>query len=176
MIFVFLKYNNMKIMKTLILTLLTIIAIGCNGNAQKESKVSSKFEITKTDAEWKEILPPQEYAVLRKGATEKAYSSELNDVAEPGTFVCAACDKELYRSEHKFDSGTGWPSFDRVIEGGVAYGTDSKLGYERDEIHCARCGGHLGHLFDDGPRETTGKRHCINGVAMKFIPDALKKE
>ncbi len=166
----------MKTIKTIILTLLTIITISCNGNAQKESKVSSKFEITKTDAEWKKILTPQEYAVLRKGATEKPYSSELNDVEEPGTFVCAACAKELYSSEHKFESGTGWPSFDRSIEGGVAYGTDSKLGYERDEIHCARCGGHLGHLFDDGPGKTTGKRHCINGVTMNFIPDAPKKE
>ncbi|WP_339811968.1 peptide-methionine (R)-S-oxide reductase, partial [Zunongwangia profunda] len=70
----------------------------------------------------------------------------------------------------KFDSGTGWPSFDRAIEGGVAFGSDSKLGYQRDEVHCAKCGGHLGHVFDDGPRETTGKRHCINGVAMNFIP------
>ena len=166
----------MKIMKTIILTLLTIITISCNGNAQKESKVSSKFEITKTDAEWNKILTPHEYAVLRKGVTEKPYSSELNDVEEPGTFVCAACAKELYSSKYKFDSGTGWPSFDRAIRGGVAYGSDSKLGYERNEIHCARCGGHLGHLFDDGPGKTTGKRHCINGVAMNFIPNAPKKE
>lgn len=163
-------------MKTIILTLLTIITLGCNGNAQKESKASSEFEITKTDAQWRKILTPQEYAVLRKGATEKPFSSELNDVTGPGTFVCAACANELYRAEHKFDSGTGWPSFDRAIQGGVAYGADSKLGYEHNEIHCARCGGHLGHLFDDGPSETTGKRHCINGVAMNFIPDTPKKE
>jgi len=159
-------------MKTVILTLLTIITISCNGNAQKESKASSKFEITKTDAEWKEILTPQEYAVLRQGATEKPYSSELNDVEEPGTFVCAACAKELYRSENKFDSGTSWPSFDRAIEGGVAFGSE----FEHNEIHCSRCGGHLGHLFDDGPKKTTGKRHCINGIAMKFIPDSQKSE
>jgi len=159
-------------MKKILLAILTVIAISCNGNAQKESKNSSEFEITKTEAEWKEILSPQEYAVLRKGATERAYSSELNDINEPGTFVCAACSKELYRTENKFDSGTGWPSFDRAIEGGVAYGSE----FERNEIHCARCGGHLGHLFDDGPRKTTGKRHCINGVAMKFIPDSQKSE
>jgi len=163
-------------MKNIILALLTVITISCNGNAQKETKISSEFEITKTEAEWKKILTPQEYAVLRNGATEKPHSSELNEVDQPGTFVCAACSKELYRTEHKFDSGTGWPSFDRAIEGGVAFGTESTYGFERNEIHCARCGGHLGHLFDDGPRETTGKRHCINGVAMNFIPDVPKKE
>ena len=159
-------------MKKILLAILTVIAISCNGNAQKESKNSSEFEITKTEAEWKEILSPQEYAVLRKGATERAYSSELNDINEPGTFVCAACSKELYRTENKFDSGTGWPSFDRAIEGGVAYGSE----FEHNEIHCARCGGHLGHLFNDGPEKTTGKRHCINGVAMKFITDSQKSE
>lgn len=163
-------------MKTLILTLLTIITLSCNGNAQKKSKLSSEFEITKTEAQWEKLLTPQQYAVLRRGATENAFSSELNDVSEPGTFVCAACGKEVYRSEYKFDSGTGWPSFDRAIPGGVTFGSDSALGYEPHEIHCARCGGHLGHLFEDGPPETTGKRHCINGVAMNFIPDPPKKE
>ena len=159
-------------MKNIILALLTVITISCNGNAQKETKISSESEITKTEAEWKEILSPQQYAVLRKGGTERAYSSELNEVNQPGTFVCAACSKELYRTENKFDSGTGWPSFDRPIEGGVAVGTK----FEHNEIHCARCGGHLGHLFDDGPEKTTGKRHCINGVAMKFIPDSQKSK
>jgi peptide-methionine (R)-S-oxide reductase len=162
-------------MKTLLLTLLTIITVSCNGNAQKESKETTKFEVTKTDSEWKDVLTPLEYAVLRKGATETAFSSKLNYLNEPGTFVCAACSKELYRSENKFDSGTGWPSFDRAIDGGVAYGAGSKSKFEGVEIHCARCGGHLGHLFNDGPSKTTGKRHCINGVAMKFIPDSSKK-
>ncbi|WP_409187188.1 peptide-methionine (R)-S-oxide reductase MsrB [Antarcticibacterium sp. 1MA-6-2] len=115
-------------------------------------------------------MSPQEYAVLRKAATETPHSSELNDIHESGTFVCAACGNELYKTKHKFESGTGWPSFDLPVEGGVAYGSDSKLGYQRDEVHCADCGGHLGHVFDDGPQETTGKRHCINGIAMNFIP------
>lgn len=159
-------------MKNIILALLTVIAISCNGNAQKESKISSEFEITKTEAEWKEILSPQQYAVLRKGGTERPYSSELDNVKQPGTFVCAACSQELYRTENKFDSGTGWPSFDRAIEGGVAFGSE----FEHNEIHCARCGGHLGHIFDDGPKKTTGKRHCINGIAMKFIPDSQKSK
>lgn len=163
-------------MKNIFLALVTIITISCNGNAQKESKISSEFEITKSEAEWKEILSPQQYAVLRKGATERAYSSELNEVDQPGTFVCAACSKEFYRNENKFDSGTGWPSFDRAIKGGIAFGAESTYGFEPNEIHCARCGGHLGHIFDDGPEKTTGKRHCINGVAMKFIPDLPKSK
>ncbi len=144
----------------------------CNGNAQKNSsKESSKsYEVTKSQEEWKAELTSQEYAVLREAATERPYSSDLLDIKKPGVFVCAACGNELYENEHKFESGTGWPSFDRAIDGGVAYGSDSKLGYQRDEVHCAKCGGHLGHVFNDGPKETTGKRHCINGVAMDFEP------
>ena len=144
----------------------------CNGNAQKNSsKESSKsYEVTKSQEEWKAELTSQEYAVLREAATERPYSSDLLDIKKPGIFLCAACGNELYENEHKFESGTGWPSFDRAIDGGVAYGSDSKLGYQRDEVHCAKCGGHLGHIFNDGPKETTGKRHCINGVAMDFEP------
>ncbi|MFV9482223.1 peptide-methionine (R)-S-oxide reductase MsrB [Christiangramia sp. ASW11-125] len=158
--------------KFLILSLMATFLFSCNGNAQKDStKESSKsYEVTKSKEEWKAELTSQEYAVLREAATERPYSSDLLDIKEPGTFVCAACGNELYENEHKFESGTGWPSFDRAIEGGVAYGSDSKLGYQRDEVHCAKCGGHLGHVFNDGPRETTGKRHCINGVAMDFEP------
>ena len=94
----------------------------------------------------------------------------LNKEYNKGIFHCAACDTPLFKSEHKFDSGTGWPSFDKEIKGNVAYGTDNNLGYTRNEEHCATCGGHLGHVFDDGPRKTTGKRHCINGAALKFVP------
>ncbi|SDR73096.1 peptide-methionine (R)-S-oxide reductase MsrB [Gramella sp. MAR_2010_147] len=158
--------------KLLLFTFLSAFLISCNGNAQKKSNKDSaeNYEVNKTEAEWKEELSSEEFAVLRKAGTERPFSSELNDIKEPGTFVCAACGNELYETEHKFMSGTGWPSFDRPIEGGVAYGSDTKLGYQRDEVHCSRCGGHLGHVFNDGPRETTGKRHCINGVAMNFIP------
>ncbi|MCP9200740.1 peptide-methionine (R)-S-oxide reductase MsrB [Gramella sp. GC03-9] len=158
-----------------LLVFLSFSLISCNGNAQKsEKKNSENYEVSKTEEEWKEILTPQEYAVLREAGTERPFSSELNDIKEPGTFVCAACGNELYRTKHKFMSGTGWPSFDRAIEGGVAYGSDTKLGYQRDEVHCARCGGHLGHVFNDGPQETTGKRHCINGIAMDFEPEEEK--
>ncbi|WP_299156780.1 peptide-methionine (R)-S-oxide reductase MsrB [uncultured Christiangramia sp.] len=158
--------------KFLILSLMATFLFSCNGNAQKNSsKESSKsYEVTKSQEEWKAELTSQEYAVLREAATERPYSSDLLDIKKPGVFVCAACGNELYENEHKFESGTGWPSFDRAIDGGVAYGSDSKLGYQRDEVHCAKCGGHLGHVFNDGPKETTGKRHCINGVAMDFEP------
>lgn len=163
-------------MKKILFLAIAVVLLSCNGNAQKDPKVTQeKFEVTKTDAEWKKELTPAEYAVLRKSATERAFSSELDNITEPGTFVCAACGNELYRTKNKFDSGTGWPSFDRAIDGGVSYGSDTKIGYQRDEVHCARCGGHLGHIFNDGPRKTTGKRHCINGVAMDFKPDNVKE-
>ena len=143
----------------------------CNSTAQKkETQQKVTFEITKTDAEWKEQLSAAQYNVLRKAGTERPFSSPLNKTYAKGVYHCAACNTPLFKSEHKFDSGTGWPSFDRVIEGNVAFGTDTKIGYTRDEEHCATCGGHLGHVFKDGPNDTTGKRHCINGVALKFVP------
>ena len=143
--------------------------VSCNGNAQKKPK-SEQFEIQKTDAEWKKELSAKEYYILRHAGTEKPFSSDLNNVKEAGTFVCAACKNPLFKTKHKFDSGTGWPSFDQPIDGGVFYSTDNKLGYTRNEVLCAKCGGHLGHVFNDGPPETTGKRYCMNGDAMNFIP------
>ena len=106
---------------------------------------------------------------MRREGTERAFSSPLDKNYKSGTYVCAACKTPLYESENKFDSGTGWPSFDRVIEGNVAFEKGGSA-YRGIEEHCATCGGHLGHVFDDGPRATTGKRHCINGVALEFIP------
>ena len=159
-------------MKSFSLLIVGLLFFSCNSPAQKSNTTENKtFEVTKTDAEWKAQLSPEAYQVLRHEATEPAFSSPLNDNHEKGTYVCAGCGTPLYESEHKFDSGTGWPSFDRVIDGNVAFSTDNKLGYTRTEEHCATCGGHLGHVFNDGPKETTGKRHCINGVALKFIPD-----
>ena len=157
--------------KLLFILIAVFTLVSCKGNAQEESaKKKQKFEISKSESEWKKELTDAEFEVLRKAATERPFSSDLLTVKGNGTFVCAACGNELYENKYKFKSGTGWPSFDRAIEGGVAFGSDSKLGYQRDEVHCAKCGGHLGHVFDDGPRETTGKRHCINGVAMDFKP------
>jgi len=159
-------------MKKIILLTIAIVLISCNGSAQKNKKENKEtFKVTKTDAEWKEVLTPAQYYVLREAGTERAFSSPLNNNHKKGTYVCAACGTPLFLSEHKFDSGTGWPSFDREIKGNVAFGTDYKIGYERDEEHCAVCGGHLGHVFNDGPRNTTGIRHCINGVALKFVPE-----
>lgn len=123
------------------------------------------------DAEWRRRLTPQQYAVLRKEATERPGSSPLNTEYRKGVFVCAGCDQRLFSSATKFDSGTGWPSFWKPLPGAVGTSTDHKLGYARTEVHCARCGGHLGHVFDDGPRPT-GKRYCMNGVALRFIPSA----
>ncbi|MBW2961215.1 peptide-methionine (R)-S-oxide reductase MsrB [Mesonia aestuariivivens] len=143
--------------------------VSCQGNAQKKPK-SEQFEIQKTDAEWKNQLTAQQYYVLIKEGTEKPFSSELNKIKNPGTFICAACKHPLFKTKRKFESGTGWPSFDKPIDGGVFYSADNKLGYKRNEVLCAKCGGHLGHVFNDGPPETTGKRYCLNGVAMNFIP------
>jgi peptide-methionine (R)-S-oxide reductase len=155
-------------MKKLITLCIALVLFNCNSNAQKENKKT--YKVSKTDSEWKAELPEMTYNVMRKAATERPFSSSLNKNYKEGVYVCAACETPLFKSEHKFDSGTGWPSFDREIKGNVAFGTDNDLGYSRDEEHCATCGGHLGHVFNDGPRETTGKRHCINGVALKFIP------
>lgn len=155
-----------KILSLLVITLL----FSCNSNAQKTPAKKETFKVTKTDAEWKAQLTAEQYYVLRKAGTERAFSSALNKNEKAGTYHCAACNTPVFKSEHKFDSGTGWPSFDREIKGNVAFSTDYDLGYARTEEHCATCGGHLGHVFDDGPRNTTGKRHCINGVALKFVP------
>ncbi len=125
--------------------------------------------MTKTDAEWRKELTPEQYQVLRKEGTERPNSSPLNDEKRAGTFHCAACDQALFESETKYESGTGWPSFYAPIEGAVGTSTDFKIIFPRTEVHCARCGGHLGHVFDDGP-PPTGKRYCMNGVAMTFKP------
>lgn len=125
--------------------------------------------LTLSDAEWKKRLPPASYEVLRHEDTERSFTSPLLNEHRKGTFVCMGCDLPLFKSETKFDSGTGWPSFFDVIKGHVKTKSDFKLIVERNEYHCARCGGHQGHVFDDGPRPT-GLRYCNNGVALKFIP------
>ena len=151
-----------------------IVLTGCKGNSQEKKQATNSatenISIVKSKEEWKKELTDMQYYVLREAGTERAFTSDLLKEKRKGTYVCAACSTPLFKSEHKFDSGTGWPSFDRAIEGNVAYDVDYKIGYKRTEEHCAVCGGHLGHVFEDGPRETTGERHCINGAAMKFVP------
>jgi len=127
------------------------------------------FEVTHTDAEWRAQLSATAYAVLRHEGTERPFSSPLNDEHRTGIFACAGCQLQLFSSRTKFDSGTGWPSFWQALEHAVANRTDNTFGMERTEIHCRRCGGHLGHVFDDGPKPT-GLRYCMNGVAMTFTP------
>ena len=162
-------YNtiNKKNMKSLLACSILVLAMSCNSSAQKNK---TAFKIVKTEAEWKAQLSNEAYYVLRKAGTERPFTSPLNKNYEAGTYVCKGCGTPLFKSEHKFDSGTGWPSFDREIKGNVAFSTDYKIGYARTEEHCATCGGHLGHVFNDGPKNTTGKRHCINGVALQFLP------
>lgn len=133
-----------------------------------EAGGKAKFEIVKTDDEWRKILTKEQFYVLRKHGTERPFTHALNDNKAAGTYHCAGCELPLYSSETKFDSRTGWPSFWDALENAVGTTTDYFIGYPRTEVHCRRCGGHLGHIFDDGPAPT-GKRHCINGVSLKFV-------
>lgn len=158
------------IMKKIALLLVVTLMFSCKSKGQDKDEKES-FSVSKTDSQWKAELTDMEYYVLREAGTERAFSSPLNNEYKSGTFHCAACNTPLFKSENKFDSGTGWPSFDQEIKGNVAFSTDYDLGYARTEEHCATCGGHLGHVFNDGPKDTTGKRHCINGVALDFVPE-----
>jgi peptide-methionine (R)-S-oxide reductase len=130
----------------------------------------SEDTATISEQEWREKLTPEQFRVLRRHGTERAGSSPLNAEKRAGRFVCAGCGTPLYDAATKFESGTGWPSFWAPIEGAVGTSTDRALFMTRTEVHCARCGGHLGHVFPDGP-EPTGLRYCMNGVAMRFVPD-----
>ena len=133
------------------------------------AQAAETFEITKTPDEWRAILSDAQYRVLREEATERAFTSPLNDEKHAGTFHCAGCDLPLYSSETKFDSGTGWPSFYQPLPNAVGTREDNSLFMRRTEVHCRRCGGHLGHVFNDGP-PPTGLRYCMNGVALTFKP------
>lgn len=159
-------------MKKFSLSLLFTVAVLPLVTADSEStqpvQPAMTEKIEKPDAEWKKILTPDQYYVLRRKGTERPSQNANNDLHEKGMFVCAACGLELFSSEAKFDSGTGWPSFYQPIaSGAIGTETDRSFFGTRTEVHCARCGGHLGHVFDDGPKPT-GLRYCMNSVAMKF--------
>jgi len=134
-----------------------------------EAETPETFEVTKTDAEWKAELSPEAYKVLRHEGTERPFSSPLNDEHRHGIFDCAGCALPLFSSATKFDSGTGWPSFYKPLDNAVATRKDTSFFMTRTEVHCRRCGGHLGHVFNDGP-PPTGLRYCMNGAALKFRP------
>lgn len=142
-------------------------AIGLTLGCGEDATAKARYAVTYSDAEWKKRLTPAAYTVLRQENTERPYTSPLNKEKRRGTYSCAGCDQRLFSSATKFESGTGWPSFYQPLSGGIGTKTDYKIGVPRTEVHCARCGGHLGHVFDDGPKPT-GKRYCMNGVAMKF--------
>ncbi|MEZ5911143.1 MAG: peptide-methionine (R)-S-oxide reductase MsrB [Paracoccaceae bacterium] len=130
---------------------------------------TGRFEVERSDAEWRALLSKAEYRVMREEGTERAGSSPLNGEKRPGIYACRGCDLPLYSSEAKYESGTGWPSFFQSLPGAVATKPDDTLFTRRTEVHCRRCGSHLGHIFDDGPAPT-GKRHCLNGVSLVFQP------
>jgi peptide-methionine (R)-S-oxide reductase len=144
-------------------------AIGQQRGGVAMGAVSENFEIQKTDAQWRQQLTPQQYRVLRQHGTERAGTSPLDHEKRVGTFACAGCDLPLFASDTKFDSRTGWPSFFRPLPNAIGTTTDRSLFMTRTEVHCRRCGGHLGHVFEDGPAPT-GLRYCMNGVAMNFVP------
>ena len=177
-------------MKKILIILAAFSFLSCNGQTNdakikkevtdkidkeiaKQAKIKKDtmgFKIVKTDAEWKAQLSPEEYAVIREKGTERPYTGEYDKHFEKGMYVCAACENPLFTSDTKFDSHCGWPSFDEAIKGSTVYHKDTSYGMIRTEVMCAKCGGHLGHVFDDGPKETTGQRYCTNSVSIKFIP------
>jgi peptide-methionine (R)-S-oxide reductase len=156
----------MKVMKNLIMLLTLLSLTAC----QSQKKEIPKLKIVKTEEEWKKELTTEQYEVLRKKGTERAFTGKYWDHFENGTYVCGACENPLFTSDTKFESDCGWPSFDQAIKGSVIYENDYSFGMSRVEVMCAKCGGHLGHVFDDGPKETTGKRFCTNSISIKFKP------
>ena len=130
-------------------------------------------KVKKSEQEWRQELTPEQYEVVRQKGTEAPFTSELNDVKEPGQFVCVACGQPVFDADNKFDSGTGWPSFDRPMDDeNVETAADNSMFMKRTEVLCSRCDAHLGHVFDDGPQDTTGQRYCINGCALEFKPES----
>ncbi|MCC5636488.1 peptide-methionine (R)-S-oxide reductase MsrB [Nostoc sp. CHAB 5844] len=152
-----------------VLTGAALLSQFINQRTEIVASSNTEFEVTKSEEEWRKTLTPEQFNVLRKHGTERAFTSPLDKQYAEGTYVCAACELPLFKSDTKFNSGTGWPSFFQPIEGAIATTVDRSFLMTRTEVHCRRCGGHLGHVFSDGPAPT-GQRYCMNGVALKFIP------
>lgn len=155
-------------MEKLIITAITIIFFYFNGIAQDKTHTNMNKKVIKTEEEWKSILTPKQYNILRKKGTDMPGHTGYTDTFDKGTYFCAACNAKLFKSNTKYESQCGWPSFDDAIKGSVIYQKDLSHGMNRTEILCSSCGGHLGHIFDDGPKETTGKRYCVNSTSLIF--------
>jgi len=161
-------------MKKIVFFLATTLLISCTSAAQKNNTknkqmTEKKNKIVKTDAEWQEQLTQQQYYVLRQKGTDRPGDGGYTKHFEKGTYLCAACDAKLFESGSKYESHCGWPSFDDAIPGTIDFTKDTTLGMIRTEITCTNCDGHIGHIFDDGPKETTGKRYCVNTSSLKFV-------
>jgi peptide-methionine (R)-S-oxide reductase len=174
---ILLKIKIRKMRHTLLFLAVLFTLTACQGQKKKVAELNPKAKATtdllKTDAKWKAELTPEQYQVLREKGTERAFSGEYWNRFDKGIYVCAACGQTLFTSDSKFESDCGWPSFDKAIKGSVIYNRDISYGMTRTEVVCSKCLSHLGHVFDDGPRETTGERFCTNSVSIKFI--AAKK-
>jgi len=164
----------MRLLTNLLALTVLVVTIGCFSTAAVARSSQKKYEVTHTREEWHKLLAPMAYYVLRNAGTEEAFTGKLLNVHDKGTFTCAGCGQKLFRSETKFESGTGWPSFWQPISPkSIEKIEDLSDGMTRTEVKCSKCGGHLGHVFDDGP-QPTGLRFCMNSVAMKFVPDTKK--
>ena len=160
-------------MRKYFIIFVSLLTVSCNSQTsakKSNNSLSVKYKINKSDEQWESELTSLQYYVLRQAGTERAFSGEYDKNYDKGLYVCAACQAPLYESNYKYDSRSGWPSFDRGINENIKFDFDYKLGYQRSELKCSSCGGHLGHLFNDGPKDTTGERHCINSAALVFIP------
>jgi peptide-methionine (R)-S-oxide reductase len=167
--------NRRRFLSTSLVGLAGATALGRPfAQAPTVEQVDKIVKITKTPEEWRKVLTSVQFNVLREEGTERPFTSPLNNEKRKGTFVCAGCDLPLFDSKTKYDSGTGWPSFWKPLPDAVGRRVDYTLSIPREEVHCHRCGGHLGHVFDDGPRPT-GLRYCMNGTALKFDPSGEKK-
>lgn len=156
-------------MKRRLLLKCAVAGVALAAVTPRSLNAATGFAVTRPDAEWKAMLSPEAYTVLRHEGTERPYTSPLLEEHRAGIFTCAGCERDLFSSETKYESGTGWPSFWAPLDGAVGTSEDRSYGMVRTEVHCSRCGGHLGHVFNDGPRPT-GLRYCMNGVALGFRP------